>query len=404
MASQPAARMPRLDVLQALTDQRFLAVLADSADPLSRAEIAEASGISKPAISEAAIRLSERGVISDAGPRAGRRGRVATLYRLNPSRGYSIGLALQATEAAIEATDLAGDVVFEHRVGIDPGDTPTAVVERVNALLRDCAAMTTAPLLAAAVSVADPVDPRTKAVIRLKDSPFPSGHFDPAVELDWPTDTTVAVDNDVNWATLAELWNGRNARASRRAESSSAASESPESESPESDDFVYVYFGTGIGAGILSHGELHRGASGLAGELGYSRTSGGRDLTHTLADLGLGSAGRYGLDLDRARTAFAATPLAAETIAALDAIALAIVNLAVVLDPAKIVLGGPLTDSAVFVSELTARIASSTLSETPVESAALGEAAPLRGAAAAARKAMLAGLDIPDLSRRFAPE
>jgi glucokinase len=57
-----------------------------------------------------------------------------------------------------------------------------------------------------------------------------------------------AVDNDVNMAAIGEQWmgNAKNAR-----------------------DFVFLAIGTGIGAGIVLDGHLHRGSSWAAGEIGY---------------------------------------------------------------------------------------------------------------------------------------
>lgn len=59
----------------------------------------------------------------------------------------------------------------------------------------------------------------------------------------------VAVDNDVHAATLAELRLG----AGRRAR-----------------DFVYVGVGTGVAAGLVCNGQLVRGSSNYAGELGHT--------------------------------------------------------------------------------------------------------------------------------------
>jgi predicted NBD/HSP70 family sugar kinase len=59
----------------------------------------------------------------------------------------------------------------------------------------------------------------------------------------------VWVDNDVNLLALGEL----------RANPSSAAT----------GNMLYVKIGTGIGAGLVSGGRLHRGANGCAGDIGH---------------------------------------------------------------------------------------------------------------------------------------
>ena len=56
------------------------------------------------------------------------------------------------------------------------------------------------------------------------------------------------LENDVNLAALAELANGHGT---------------------EHDDFVFVSVGTGVGMALVLGGELRRGASGTAGEIGF---------------------------------------------------------------------------------------------------------------------------------------
>jgi predicted NBD/HSP70 family sugar kinase/biotin operon repressor len=62
------------------------------------------------------------------------------------------------------------------------------------------------------------------------------------------TGLTVTVDNDANFAALAE-WTWGAGRGSR--------------------DFLYVKSSNGVGAGLVLNGSLYRGAHGLAGELGH---------------------------------------------------------------------------------------------------------------------------------------
>ena len=45
-------------------------------------------------------------------------------------------------------------------------------------------------------------------------------------------------------------------------------------------DFVFVTFGTGLGAGLILGGRLHRGAHGLAGEIGHVRLAPGGPLAY----------------------------------------------------------------------------------------------------------------------------
>ena len=352
---------PRLEMLAALTDRHFLRVLAESDEPLSRAEIASRSGISKPAISDAAVRLERSGLILDAGVRGGRRGGVATLYRINGLRGHSLAIGLQSDEVVIRARDLAGEVVYDHRERIARDLGTAALISVANRLIRESALSIITPLIAAAVSVAVPVE-TTGETLRLASSPFPSGQFNPLRELELTAETPVAIDNDVNWATTAE----------RNLGSMTSC-----------DDFVYVYCGSGLGAGIYSSGQLQRGSRGLAGEIGYLRSPGnpggpgGLDLTETLAGLGWGNPGVYGIDVELALKLLAETPLGEQTDAALDILAIAIANMAILLNPRAIVLGGPLSALPTFVGGLDIRLRQLTLDPPDVVTSTH---APLEGA------------------------
>ncbi|WP_146068736.1 ROK family protein, partial [Arthrobacter sp. 9E06] len=71
-----------------------------------------------------------------------------------------------------------------------------------------------------------------------------------------PLPVPVLVDNDVNIMALGERtahW-------------------------PDQDNFIFVKVATGIGAGIISSGELQRGANGTAGDLGHVRVPRGDDV------------------------------------------------------------------------------------------------------------------------------
>jgi predicted NBD/HSP70 family sugar kinase len=73
----------------------------------------------------------------------------------------------------------------------------------------------------------------------------------------------VWVDNDVNVMALGELTAGCGRGV---------------------DDFVFVKIGTGIGAGIVVDGRIHRGAKGSAGDVGHIHVQAGREVTVPLRD------------------------------------------------------------------------------------------------------------------------
>jgi len=182
------------------------------------------------------------------------------------------------------------------------------------------------------------------------------------------------VENDVNLAILGERWRG-------------AAKGHP--------TCVYITVGTGIGAGFMVDGVLHRGHHFMAGEIAFmcmgpqyvdsgvagcleslaslkalaerSPRIGRRDKAHAVAGL-----------LEAAQDGDRAARKAVEEAALL--IGMAVANLAVVVDPSLIVLAGAMvTQSELLVHEVR-RVVSRVVPATPeIVVSALGKEAPLWG-------------------------
>ena len=359
---------PRPGLLATITEHRFLALLNESDTPLSRSDIAQLAGISKPAISDAARRLEDAGVIVTTGIREGRRGGVAALYEINPARGHSISLAMDSAFVAARSIRLDGTIAFDGSEPLPHNAGSDHVIAVARGLLESIEEASPTPLMAAAISVADPVDRTTGEIIPMADSVFPAGHLNPVRDLSIEA-TDVKIDNDVNWATLAEHRVGAMRGVG---------------------DFLYVHLGAGLGAGLFLGGNLQRGARGLAGEIGHLRMPDGEDLTRTLSRLGFGNAARaYGLDLTASTQLLTAPELSPATREALDNLAVAIANMVTLLNSGAVVLGGPLAGLAPLEKYLSAAIPSLSLDGVDV---VIGTRSPLDGASHEAHRMARAGL------------
>ena len=144
----------------------------------------------------------------------------------------------------------------------------------------------------------------------------------------------VHVENDINLAALGEQWRG----VARGV-----------------DDFAFLSIGTGLGAGLVLRGELHRGRHGAAGEVDFVAAGSGVDIDPCAA--AVVGAGRAARRRARRRTTLAppydvravfaaarAGDAVARAVVEEEArrIALHIVPLAAVADVALVVLGGGL--------------------------------------------------------------
>lgn len=367
---------PRPDVLASITDTTVLSAVATAIEPISRAEIAQLTGLSKPGVAAAAKRLFERGVIEETGIREGRRGGVATLFQLNVDHGRSVAIVIQSTAITVESRDLSGTVRTTQEEPVTASASATEIVAIANRLIAAVAQQHPAPLLAAAVSIADPVDYASGTPVKLERSVFPAAAQSALTDLTLPDTAHVMIDNDVNWATLGEYRQG---------------------ELRGQDDFLYVYGGQGLGAGLMLNGRLYRGRGGLAGEIGYLLTDDSEhplDLTQRLVELGLGTPGRYEIDLDRAAEILGEAVVDG---AVIDVLARAIANIVITLNPSVVAFGGPLSAYPAFIEQLSSQV--SALSLDPPQFLR-SQSTPLLGAGMEAHLSALTSIGLTDADVR----
>lgn len=343
-------------MIRELTDRTVLDCVY-AAGRVTRVDVARLTGISKPTISESVRRLSEAGLLVETGSVPGRPGRVATIFELAPTAGRV--LALHAGQEGVRArcVDLRGETLWSRLYSPTPAMTTTGVIGALRAAASD-ALGGHGPVRSIAVSVANPVDPATHEIVALPHSPFPEGPVDVHRIVGGLTDVEVLIDNDVNLAALAE-------RASRPDPRGS---------------FAYLYAGAGLGMACSIGGDIVRGANGLAGEIGYLPDAGryGPTLADRFDHLGLMRPGTTTIDVDLAVAAIRTDTRAMTTIG--DGLAAAVAATCAVVNPAAVVLAGPIGSEPAIVHHVRTRIAELTPLPVTVETTVLGDAGPLLGA------------------------
>lgn len=242
------------------SNQHLVLQLIQSQGPISRKAIAQISGLSQASVSGLAGELIERGLVHEVGEVLGEggTGRKEVLLRLNARAGYVVGVKLAVRAIACVLTDLDANVLHAT-------ETPLAVVNPASAVPGACspeeviraAIQAVEDLLAIAqidrrlllgigIGVNGLVDTE-RGVSRMaphfgwQDVPLAApfaAHFD----------IPVLLENDVRTLTIAEQWFG----AGRGV-----------------DHFVTVVAGYGIGAGVVTNGQLYQGSLGGAGEFGH---------------------------------------------------------------------------------------------------------------------------------------
>jgi predicted NBD/HSP70 family sugar kinase len=209
-------------------------------------------------------------------------------------------------------------------------------------------------------------------LVQLPDSPFLVDALDPVPLLQPVLGLDPIVDNDVDWAALAEREIGI---------------------AQGLDDFVYVFLGAGLGGAVVTGGRIAHGGRGLAGEIAHLLSVGAQGravrLIEAFVELGLRRADSLALDLDLVRSSLDGRTVADRRTrdGILSALAAAIGSIAALLDPEAVVVGGPWGDHPALVDRLPTAVAATAIVPTELRFADLGSDAPHLGARLAAVRA-----------------
>lgn len=150
------------------------------------------------------------------------------------------------TSIVVGVVDRAGALLRRTRVPTPARQGPDAVLATVATAIRDLADPAT--LAGVGVGTAGVVDPHTGAVLSATRSIADWAGTPVRATLGQDLGLPVRVANDVHAHALGEGWLG----AARGVDSA-----------------LCVAVGTGVGAGVLLHGDLHRGTNGAAGHIGH---------------------------------------------------------------------------------------------------------------------------------------
>lgn len=219
----------------------------------TRAELARITGLARSTISQRVDELLSLGVLVEVGDGPSSGGRRPTLLALNPAAGVVLAADLGATHARYAMTTLSGQPEAESAVEIDIADGPDvvlgAVVERFEETLR-ANGRSPADVKAIGIGVPGPVEFATGTVVQPPIMPGWDGVVVPEV-ISKHFGAPIFVDNDVNIMGLGEYW----------------------SRGLVNEQVLFVKVATGIGCGIITNGEVHRGANGAAGDIGHVRVA-----------------------------------------------------------------------------------------------------------------------------------
>ncbi len=217
---------------------------------ISRAEIAQRSGLARSTVSEVVKELISTGFIAEVGNGKSKGGRRPIVLEFQQENRCILGVDIGATHISVALTDLKGKILQWKEVTHAVRDDPEGSLRLVFELCEECLATRNEGaknLLGIGVSLPSPIDPVHPGWI--SEIVLPAWHGRNEIELlGKKYGVPVYVDNDANLGAIAEhRWGaGRGIN-----------------------DLIFIKSAHGIGAGYILDGAIYRGASGAVGEIGH---------------------------------------------------------------------------------------------------------------------------------------
>ena len=218
---------------------------------ISRVAIAEQTRLSRSTISSIVAELLRRNLVREVGTGSSRGGRRPILVEFNSQAGYVLGVDLGATHLSVLLTDLEAHPVARIEKALSVEEGPGLVLDQVAQLVGKAleqAGLGMELVFGAAIGIPGPLDFATGKTIF--PPIMPGWHGVPIRDhLRERLGKPVHVDNDANLGAIGEYWwgAGRGAR-----------------------NLAFIKVGTGIGCGLILDGQVYRGDTGSAGEIGHT--------------------------------------------------------------------------------------------------------------------------------------
>jgi len=217
---------------------------------LSRVELAQRTGLSAQTIGNVSRRLIESGLIRETGKLINGPGKPRTMLELEPQGRYAVGVHIDPAVITFVVLDLEGSVVGHSLARTPSAPDPEEVIElmarHIDELIAS-AGVDRDRVMGVGIASPGPIDLGAGVVLdppmlrRWRDVPLRTA-------LSQATGLPVLLEKDVTAAAVAELWFSASGKRS---------------------NFVFVYYGTGLGTGLVVGREPVRGASANAGDFGH---------------------------------------------------------------------------------------------------------------------------------------
>lgn len=205
--------------------------------PLSRADVARRTGLTAQTVSNITRRLLDAKLIHEVERKRVGRGAPATNLAINPDGAYSIGLDLDEEHLTGVLIDLEGNLRERVEHGVSTAE-PSAAMEQMEQAAADLiekSELDTAQIWGIGIGLPGPAD--VWAPVPIADT------------ITKKLGIAVFLENNATAAAIAERWYGAGRDIST---------------------FFYIFFGLGLGGGLIINGHPYDGHFGNAGEIGFA--------------------------------------------------------------------------------------------------------------------------------------
>lgn len=224
--------------------------LIRQAEPISRVEIADRTGLGRSTVTGIIASLLREGLVQETGSAETQSGRKPVLLTFHARARYAVGVKLGPKSAKVGLVDLNANVIDVDEVLLNPHRGPEEAVGTIGSAIAEVTARNNVPaerLLGVGLVMPGVVNPRTGTAV----TSYFLGWADLPIRdiLERQLGLPVFIDNDANGMALAEALYGAGQGVS---------------------DLLAVTVGVGIGAGVVVAGQIHRGIHFGAGEIGHT--------------------------------------------------------------------------------------------------------------------------------------
>jgi len=226
---------------------------------LSRADLTRLTGLAPQTVSNIASTLEAAGLVTSRRRSGSSRGQPPKDLQLNPGGGYAFGISVDKSRLFTVLLDITGVCLDEFEDQID-ALSPSSILDKIESAVATIHRRTPVPkkrILGAGLAMTGLTLEGNLIGLSPSSASRQWQDFPIVRKLEIALSMPIFTDNDARAAAVAEAFHGQG-RSYR--------------------NFLYVYFGVGIGGGIVSAGQPFRGSNGRAGEFGHIITEPGGKL------------------------------------------------------------------------------------------------------------------------------